>query len=112
MNLLIKKLLLFILLFISTVASATAFSPPNITTNTRLTQVQKNVFYSNGAIYVKGFNGPGAIEVYSIIGNKITVERTQELKAFQFTFPLAANNMYIIRVVSNGKVTTFKVVAS
>ena len=111
MNLLIKELLLFILLFTTNIALASALPTPNITTNTTATQTQKKVFYSNSSIYLKGFTGPGNIEIYSIIGNKITEVEAQDLADFQFNYALDSGNMYIIRVSTNNKVTTFKVVA-
>lgn len=108
----IKKLLVFTLLFISTFALATALPSPNITTNAIVTQAQKTVFYSNGSIYFKGFTGPGSVEIYSIIGNKITEVEAQELRDFQFNYALDTGNMYIIRIQTNNKVFTFKVVAA
>ena len=111
MKLFIKKLLLFILLFTTNIALARALSTPNITTNTTATQTQKTVFYSNGSIYLKGFIGHGNIEIYSIIGNKITEIEAQELEDFQFNYVLDTGNMFIVRVSTNNKVTTFKVVA-
>ena len=108
----IKKLHLFIFLFTSTIALATVFPTPNITTITIATQTQKTVFYTEGSIYLKGFFGPGKIEIYSIIGNKITEIETQELNDFQFNYALDTGNMYIIRVNTTNGVATFKVVAS
>ena len=107
-----KKLLLFIIPLSFYIASATKIISPNITIFNIATQEPKNVFYNNGNLYLKGFKGPGVIEIYSIIGNKITNKNVRELDVFTFTYPLDSGNMYIIRVVTGKEVTTFKVVAS
>ena len=108
----IKKPLLLIISFSFYIASATKLLPPNITIFKIATQEPKTVFYNNGNLYLRGFKGPGAIEIYSIIGNKITNKNIRELDVFKFTYPLDSGNMYIIRVVTGKEVTTFKVVAS
>ena len=107
-----KKLFLFILSLNIFIANARVITYPKITIFKTTTQEDKNVFYSNGSIYLRGFQGPGAIEVYSIIGNKITEVNTQDLHSFQFLIELESRNMYIIRVVSSNGVKTFKIVAS
>lgn len=112
MKLLIKKLLLFVLLFNVATLQASTISFYKTTTIKKASQVEKNVFFNDGVLYLKGFEGPGAIEIYSIIGNKITETLSQELAYFQFPFPLELGNMYIIRILFQGKVATFKVVAS
>ncbi|MBF11936.1 MAG: hypothetical protein CMC63_07025 [Flavobacteriaceae bacterium] len=106
-----KKLYLFILSLNIFIANASAITYPKITIFKTTTQEDKNVFYSNGSIYLKGFQGPGVIEVYSIIGNKITEVDTQDLYSFQFLIELESGNMYIIRVISSNEVRTFKIVA-
>jgi hypothetical protein len=112
LKLLIKKLLLFVLLFNVAALQASNISFSKITTIKKATQVEKNVFFNDGVLYLKGFEGPGKIEIYSIIGNKITETQTQGLSSCQFLYPLEQGNMYIIRVISQGEVNTFKVVAS
>tara|TARA_B100000945_G_C20095533_1_gene463328 strand:- start:206 stop:535 length:330 start_codon:yes stop_codon:yes gene_type:complete len=107
---LIKKLLLFIIIFHIQFASATEILIPNNTILRPLAQVKKSVIFKNETIYLKGFIGPGTIEVYSIIGNKITELVSQELIDFQFTHPFKSGNMYIIRVVTQNDVSTFKIV--
>ena len=107
-----KKPLLFTLVFSFVAVQATDFPISNITTFKKATQVEKNVFFKEGVLYLKGFEGPGSIEIYSIIGNKISETKTQELYSFQFSFPLELGNMYIIRVITQGTVSTFKVVAT
>ena len=108
----IRKLLLFILLFSFSIASAKEFSNSNITTFISLIQTDKIVSYNNGNIYLKGFNGPGSIEIYSIIGNKISEINIKELDNFNFMIQLDSRNMYIIRVISQNEVKTFKIITS
>ncbi len=108
----VKKLLLYINLLYYPIASATELPPPKITTISISTQIQKSVFYKNGNIHFVGFTGKGIIEVYSIIGNKITEVNSNDLNDFIFSFPLKLGNMYIIRILTNRDVITFKIVAS
>mgnify|MGYP001164185750 CR=1 FL=1 len=108
----IRKLLLFISLFSLSIASAKDFSDSNITTFVSLIQTDKNVSYNNGNIYLKGFSGPGTIEIYSIIGNKISELNVKELDNFDFMIQLESRNMYIIRVISLNEVKTFKIITS
>ena len=108
----IRKLLLFILLFPISIASAKEISDSNITTFISLIQTDKNVSYNNGNIYLKGFNGSGSIEIYSIIGNKISEISIKELDNFNFMIQLESRNMYIIRVISQNEVKTFKIITS
>ena len=108
----IRKLLLFILLFSFSIASAKEFPNSKITTFIPLIQTDKNVSYNNGNIYLEGFNGPGSIEIYSIIGNKISEINIKELDNFNFMIQLESRNMYIIRVISQNEVKTFKIITS
>ena len=73
-------------------------------------QIQKIVFYNNGNLFLKGFNGPGAIEIYSIIGNKISNITVQELENIQLAFALKTRSMYIIRVITEKEVETYKII--
>tara|TARA_A100000164_G_C21626557_1_gene639124 strand:+ start:353 stop:682 length:330 start_codon:yes stop_codon:yes gene_type:complete len=109
---LVKKLLLYIILLYFPIASATEITPPKITTISIATQIQKSVFYKNGSIHFVGFKGFGIIEVYSIIGNKITEISSNDLNGFILPYPLELGNMYIIRILSDRDVITFKIVAS
>jgi hypothetical protein len=107
---LVKKLLLFIIPLSFCIASATEISPPNNTIFNYSTQIQKIVFYNNGILYIKGFNGPGSIEIYSIIGNKISNTMVQELANIQLSYSLETRSMYIIRVITEKEVETFKII--
>ena len=106
-----KKILFFILLLTIQFASAADILAFNITTFKTATQEQKSVFYNNGNLHIKGFKGQGLIEIYSIIGNKITDLRVQQLVGFQIQYPLKPGNMYIIRIHTKVDIITFKVVA-
>ena len=75
-------------------------------------QVNQIVIYKAGNLLINGFNGPGEIEIYSIIGNKINSTYTQELFQFNFSLSLESGNMFIVRVISGNKVKTFKIIAS
>ena len=75
-------------------------------------QVNQIVIYKAGNLLINGFNGPGEIEIYSIIGNKINSTYTQELFQFNFSLSLESGNMFIVRIISGNKVKTFKIIAS
>ena len=83
----------------------------NFSTKFFSTQIDKLVLYNNGVIYLKGFEGQGIVEIYSIIGNKIYAFELQNLNEIELSYPLKAGNMYIIRVISTKKAETFKIVA-
>ena len=106
-----KKIFFFVLLLNIQFASAADILAFNITTFKTATQEQKSVFYNNGNLHIKGFKGQGLIEIYSIIGNKITDLKVQQLDSFQFQYPLKHGNMYIIRIHTKVDIVTFKVVA-
>ena len=108
----IRKLLLFMLLTNFSIASARHLSHSNITTFRPLLQTSKTVSYDNGNIYLNGFSGSGSIEIYSIIGNKISEITVEELSNFSFMVQLDSRKMYIIRVVSINDVKTFKIITS
>ena len=108
----IRKLIFLILYLNILIAFAKDLPHTNILLNNFSTQLEKIVFYKNDNIYIKGFNGPGIIEIYSIIGNKIKDIEIQELENFILPYHLNSGNMYIIRVITMKKVETFKIVAS
>ena len=83
-----------------------------LTTFRPLLQTEKNVSYNNGNIYLNGFSGSGSIEIYSIIGNKISEISVKELSNFSFMVQLDSRKMYIIRVISINDVKTFKIITS
>ena len=69
------------------------------------------VLYENGFIHIKELNGSGKIEVYTIIGNKIVSASVQNFENSKIPVLLKNQNMYIIRIQTQNKVYTFKIVA-
>ena len=110
MELLIRKLLILILLLSSSIAFANRLVYTNISTFTNVIQTDKNVSYKNGNFYLHGFSGPGKIEIYSIIGNKIKTISAQNLDDYKFTLQLDSRNMYIVRVITLNEIETFKII--
>ena len=107
----IRKLLFLILFLNITIALATDPPYSNFSKKFFSTQVDKLVLYDNGSIYLKGFEGQGIVEIYSIIGNKIYAFELQNLNDIALSYPLKSGNMYIIRVITTKKAETFKIVA-
>ena len=108
---LIRKLLILILLLPSPIALANEPFYTNISTFTNVIQTDKNISYKNGNFYLYGFGGPGKIEIYSIIGNKIKTISAQNLADYKFTLQLDSRNMYIVRVITLNEIKTFKIIA-
>ncbi|MEK9739869.1 MAG: hypothetical protein VW262_01640 [Flavobacteriaceae bacterium] len=79
--------------------------------NNIVLQTEKKIVYQEGYLYIQGFIGSGKIEVYSIIGNKITEEKVYDFSQFSFQIDLASRNLYVVRVTSNGNIHTFKIIA-
>jgi hypothetical protein len=104
------KLLIFIVLFSFSTAYAVN-SPSLYNINIVEISIQK-VFYKNGTLYINGFEGPGIVNVYSIIGNKIYSAEFSDLNSNR-TLPmnLMTGNMFIIQIHSNNKIKTFKIIA-
>ena len=73
-------------------------------------QESKSIFYKLGVLSLRGFFGKGSVQIYSIIGNKISDIETQELSGFNLQIDLRKNNMYIIRVLNNSDIKTFKII--
>ena len=107
----IRKLLFFFLFLNITIALASSIPFSNFSTKIFSTQIDKLVLYNNGVIYLKGFEGLGIVEIYSIIGNKIYAFELQNLNEIELSYPLKSGNMYIIRVITTKKAETFKIVA-
>ncbi len=104
-----RLILLFILLISFSKASSAhknIFSP-NLTP---VLQESKSIIYKLGILSLKGFVGKGSIQVYSIIGNKITDIEVQNLSEFNLQIDLRKNNMYVIRVLNNSDIKTFKII--
>ena len=104
----LRKLTLIFLFNTFLISGITTF----VYSSPKLSQDNQNVLYESGSLFFNGVTGNGIIEVYSIIGNKIITERVLELSQFEYSVSLELGNMYIIRVIVNGEVKTFKIVAS
>jgi len=105
----LRLLLLFILLISFSRASLAHnnFLSPNLNP---VFQESKSIFYKLGILSLRGFFGKGSVQIYSIIGNKISDIETQELSGFNLQIDLRKNNMYIIRVLNNSEIKTFKII--
>ena len=73
-------------------------------------QEKKSIFYKVGKLSLKGFTGKVSVQIYSIIGNKIRDIKVQDLFEFNLQIDLKKNNMYIVRVINNSGINTFKIV--
>jgi len=105
----LKLILLFILFFSFSRASTlnNEFLSPNLESTF---QESKSIFYKSGNLSIKGFSGKGSIQIYSIIGNKLIDLNTQNLSEFNLQIDLEKNNMYIVRILSNNNIKTFKII--
>ena len=102
-----------ILLFIIFLSFSRAYSAHNIPLSSNLSSIfqeTKSIFYKLGTLSIKGFFGKGSVQIYSIIGNKISDTKVQDLSEFNLQIDLRKNNMYIIRVLSNSDIKTFKII--
>ncbi len=90
----------------ATLAHQKIFSP-NLTP---VFQESKSIYYKLGILSIRGFMGKGSVQLYSIIGNKITDIEVQDLSEFNLQIDLRKNNMYVIRVINNSKIKTFKII--
>lgn len=70
----------------------------------------KQVVYKNSSLYLHNFEGTGAVEIYTIIGNKVAEFQQQNLYQAQYPVALQSANLYIVRVITTaGKIFTFKI---
>ena len=77
---------------------------------TSILQEKKSIFYKLGTLSLKGFYGKGSVQIYSIIGNKISERKAQDLFEFNLQIDLRKNNMYVVRVINNSGINTFKII--
>ena len=108
-----NNIMRLILLFIIFLSFSRAYSAHNISLSSNLSSVfqeTKSIFYKLGTLSIKGFFGKGSVQIYSIIGNKISDTKVQDLSEFNLQIDLGKNNMYIIRVLSNSDIKTFKII--
>ena len=104
-----RLILLFILLITfsrASLAHQKLFSP-NLNS---VFQESKSIYYKLGVLSIRGFIGKGSVQLYSIIGNKITDIEVQDLSDFNLQIDLRKNNMYVIRVINNSEIKTFKII--
>ena len=71
-------------------------------------QYNQKIIYKNEKIIPLGFSGPGEIELYTIIGNRLIKKNVQEFRYFDLNIKLNSSNIYILRVKNNGSYRIFK----
>ena len=104
-----RLILLFILLITFSRASLAhqKFFSPNLNP---VFQESKSIYYKLGVLSIRGFIGKGSVQLYSIIGNKITDVEVQDLSEFNLQIDLRKKNMYVIRVINKSEIKTFKII--
>lgn len=103
--------ILFLLFFLPGVKAA-SFSLDH---DARIAYSYQNsrVIYKNNVLFIQGLIGQGKVEVYSIIGNKISEQKVVDLSNAQIPLYLESGNMYIVRIRYQGNVMkTFKILAN
>ena len=104
------RLILLFIFFLSFPRAYSAHKNPSSLYLSSVFQETKSIFYKLGNLSIKGFFGKGSVQIYSIIGNKISDTKVQDLSEFNLQIDLGKNNMYIIRVLSNSDIKTFKII--
>ena len=104
------RLILLLIIFLSFSRAYSAHNKPLSSNLSSVFQETKSIFYKLGTLSIKGFFGKGSVQIYSIIGNKISDTKVQDLSEFNLQIDLRKNNMYIIRVLSNSDIKTFKII--
>lgn len=94
----------------------TTFSAPKINQNSlSIPQISSqevvSLLYENQTLYIEGLTGVGTIKIYTIIGNEIASYNNVYLSDFQTSIDLERKTMYIVRVITNNEVKTYKLVA-
>ncbi len=75
-------------------------------------QTEFQLYLEAGTLYIKGLEGSGKIQIYSIIGNLIHHLDIQQFKNLQLPVQLEEKQMYIIRIESLAFQKTIKIVNS
>ena len=75
-------------------------------------QTEFQLYLEAGTLYIKGLEGSGKIQIYSIIGNLIHNLEIQQFKNLQLPVQLEEKQMYIIRIESLAFQKTIKIVNS
>ena len=105
----LNRLFVFILITF-TLTTVKAYPTPSLTIYKSTQEIPKAAYYQQ-QLRITGLQGSGIIEVYSIIGNKISEIKVQELYSFKIYLNLESRNMYIIRVKKYENIYTFKIIA-
>ena len=103
------RLFIFILI-IFTLTIVKAYPTPSSTSYNSTQEIPKAAYYQQN-LHITGLQGSGIIEIYSIIGNKISEIKVQELYSFKIYLNLESRKMYIIRVKKYENIYTFKIIA-
>ena len=104
------RLILLFIFFLSISRAYTVHKAPFSSNLNVVFQETKSIFYKLGTLSVKGFTGKGSVQIYSIIGNQISDIKVQNLSEFKLQIDLRKNNMYVIRVINNSDINTFKII--
>ncbi len=104
------RLILLFILFISFLRASSPYKQFLSSNLNSILQETKSIFYKLGTLSIKGFTGKGSVQIYSIIGNKISDIKVQNLSEFNLQIDLRKNNMYVIRVFNNSEINTFKII--
>ena len=75
-------------------------------------QTEFQLYLEAGTLYIKGLEGTGKIQIYSIIGNLLHNLDIQQFKNLQLPVQLEEKQMYIIRIESLTFQKTIKIVNS
>ena len=109
-NYLKHNLLYFIIFYLLSLPFKGQTSLP-LKTATNL-QTEFQLYLEAGTLYIKGLEGTGKIQIYSIIGNLIYNLDIQQFKNLQLPVQLEEKQMYIIRIESLTFQKTIKIVNS
>lgn len=104
-----NRLFVFILITF-TLTIVKAYPAPSLKSYNSTQEIPKAAYYQQ-QLHITGLQGSGIIEIYSIIGNKISEFKVQELYSFKIYLNLESRNMYIIRVKKSENIYTFKIIA-
>ena len=111
-----NKLFSVVLLSAIVLPMTTTFSAPKFNQNSPssfefVSQDVVSLLYENQTLYINGLAGLGTIKIYTIIGNEIASYENVYLADFQTSIVLKSKTMYIVRVITNNEVKTYKLVA-
>jgi len=106
-----KTILYILLLFFSLTANFSFASNESVLFEASIQN--STVIYKNNFLFIQGLIGKGKVEVYSIIGNKVSEHIVVDLSNAKVPVYLETGNMYIVRVYyQENIIKTFKIFAS